>query len=119
SGVEMPVGSGAGGGSKNYLGTVNNVNGNGNFELGSTSKWSLFNTTLTSLIPTGSITAGASSITTFGVVSSGQLAGSYSLEPASSGVLTAGQGFISDAFTLDLEDRASVLAFSARYKTIS
>jgi hypothetical protein len=119
SGIETQVGSGAGGGSKNYLSTVNNVNGNGNFELGSTTKWSLFNTTLTSLIPTGSITAGAASITTFSVVSSGQLSGTYSLRTASSAAWSAGQGFISDAFTIDLADQAKVMQILNYYKVVS
>jgi hypothetical protein len=119
SGIESQIGSGGGGGAKNYLGTVNNINGNGDFELGATTKWSLFNTTLTSKIPTGSITAGAASVTTFDTVSSAQLAGSYSLRTASSGVWSAGQGFISDAFTIDKEDQAKVLTISAYYNVFS
>jgi hypothetical protein len=118
SGVETLIGAGSGG-AKNYMGTVNNVNSNGNFELGSTTKWSLFNTTLTSLIPTGSITAGAVSITTFSVVSSGQLAGTYSLRTASSGAWSAGQGIITDAFTIDLEDQAKIMQILNYYKVVS
>jgi hypothetical protein len=113
------VTSGGGGGSKNYLSTVNGVNGNGDFELGTTSKWSLFNTTLTSLIPTGAISSGAASVTTFNTVSSGQLAGTYSLQTASSGAWSAGQGFITDAFTIDSEDKAKVITFKAYYSAIS
>lgn len=116
-------GSGSGSGSKNYLSTIiastgSGVpnSGNGNFEFGSTTGFSLFNTTLTGVIPTGSITAGAASITTFGVVSSGQLAGAYSMQTASSGVWTAGQGVISDAFFIDEEDKSKVLSFKAYYK---
>lgn len=108
-----------GGGTKNYLGTVNGVNGNGNFELGTTTKWSLFNTTLTGVIPTGSITAGAASITTFSTTSSSPLAGVYSLNIASSGAITAGQGFISDAFTLDIEDMARPITESFFYEVLS
>jgi len=119
SGIESQIGSGGSGTGKNYLGTVNNVNGNGNFELGSTTGWSLFNTTLTSLIPTGSITAGAASFTTFAATTSGKLAGAYSLSVAGTGAFTAGQGFISQAFTIDTEDQAKVMSFSAYYSVVS
>jgi hypothetical protein len=121
SGIEAQIGAGAGGsgGLKNYLGTVNNVNGNGNFELGNASKWSLFNTTLTGVIPTGGITAGAASITTFAATTSGKLAGAYSLNVASSAAITAGEGFISDAFTIDTEDQAKVLAQKFAYSVVS
>lgn len=118
SGVETPIGT-ATGGSKNYLTVYKGNPGNGNFESGSTTGWSLFNTTLTSLIPTGSISAGAASITTFNTVSSGQLALNYSLQTASSGVWAAGQGFLSDAFTIDLEDKSKVLGFNFYYSVIS
>lgn len=104
---------------KNYLGNVNGINGNGNFELGATTKWSLFNTTLTGLIPTGSVTAGAASITTFSVVSTGQLAGSYSLRTAASSAWSAGQGFITDAFTIDLEDQARVMQIYNYFKVVT
>lgn len=106
-------------GLKNYLGVVNYINGNGDFELGATTGWSLFNTTLTGVIPTGSISAGASDITTFNVVNSSQLAGLYSLQVASSGTIAAGQGFISDAFTLDLEDHAQVMQLKLYYEVVS
>jgi len=118
SGIETQIGSG-GGGVKNYLGTVNNVNGNGNFELGATTGFGLFNTTLTSLIPTGAIVATAASITTFATTSVNKLAGNFSLNVASSGVLAAGQGFISTAFTLDREDRSKVLTIRANYSVES
>jgi hypothetical protein len=115
----VEVGSGSGGGNKNYLGTVNSVNLNGDFELGSTSGWSLFTTTLTSGMPTGSITAGAASITTFQTSSSSPLSGLHSLQVASSGAITAGEGFISDAFTLDSSDRAAQFAWNFVYSVIS
>lgn len=116
----------SGGGSKNYLtnylastgsGTVNT--GNGNIELGSTTGFSLFNTTLTSGIPTGSISAGAASITTFAASTSNVLAGAYSLNVASSGAISAGQGFITDAFYIDSADQAKVMTISADYTVIS
>jgi hypothetical protein len=99
-------------GSKNYI-------ANGDFEDNNTTGWSLFNTTLTSKIPTGSITAGAASITSFAVDSTTPIAGTYDLRVASSGALTAGQGFISDAFTIDREDQAKPLAFSFAYEAVS
>lgn len=119
-------GSGSGsGGNKNYLSAITTSRsttpntGNGNFELGSTTGWSLFNTTLTSGKPTGSITAGAASVTTFNTVSSNQLAGSYSLQTASSGAWSAGQGFISNAFYTDNEDETAVLSFKFYYQVIA
>lgn len=81
--------------------------------------WSLFNTTLTSKIPTGAITAGAASITTFGSSSTTPLSGDYSLRVASSGAVTAGHGFISDAFTIDRQDRAKVMGWSFSFEAVS
>lgn len=81
--------------------------------------WGLFNTTLTSKIPTGGITSGAASITTFAPTTTNPLSGDYSLRVASSGAITAGHGFISDAFTIDRKDRAKVVAFSFSYEPIS
>lgn len=114
---------GGGGGSKNYLtpyvastssGVANS--GNGNFELGSVTGWSTFTTTLTGVIPTGTISAGASGITTFAVVSGGtQLSGNYSLNTTAGTAFTAGQGFISNPFFIDSSDQAKVLGFSFDY----
>lgn len=103
------------GGSKNYLTTYLNNPGNGDFELGTIAGWSLFNTTFTNGIPTGSITAGASSISTFTTISSNQLSGNYSLYTNAASLWAAGQGFISDIFTIDNEDKAKVLAFKLSY----
>lgn len=119
AGIETRVGSGSGG-NKNYLGTVNNVNGNGDFETGTTTKWNVFNTTLTNLIPTGTITTLATSIASFTAVTSNKLAGSYSGEIVSVGTgFVAGQGIISDAFTLDLEDKAQMMSWSMYYNMVS
>lgn len=103
------------GGSKNYLSTYGGNIGNGNFEQASTTGWSLFNTTLTSGVPTGSITLTAGSVTTFGVSTTSPLAGTYSLNAASSSTWTAGQGFISNAFTIDNSDKSKMMTvtFSA------
>jgi microcystin-dependent protein len=81
--------------------------------------WGLFNTTLTSKIPTGSITAGAASITTFAPTSTSPLSGDYSLRVASTGAVTAGHGFISDSFTIDRQDKAKVMGWSFSYEAIS
>lgn len=99
-------------GSKNYI-TYSN------FENNATTGWSLFNTTLTSKIPTGAITSGAASLNALSVTSSTPLAGSYSLSVSSPGAVTAGQGFITDVLTIDREDQAKVLTFSFYYETVS
>lgn len=101
-------------GSKNYI-TYNS------FENNATTGWSLFNTTLTGVNPTGSITASAASITTFAATSTNPLSGSYSLQSASSAAWSAGQGFITDALTIDREDYkfGRVLTFSARYEIVA
>ncbi len=113
------VGSGSGSGGKNYLTSYNGNTGNGDFELSNTTGWSLFNTTITNNLPT-TITAGASSITTFDTVTGGsQLAKTFSLQTASSTSLTAGHGFLSDAFTIDTEDQAKAWSFAFSYKLAS
>src|SRR6185437_13442678 len=132
SGVETQIGSG-GGGLKNYLGTVNNVNGNGNFELGSTTGWSLAHSSLTSNFPSTLATAGnafssaggvhggsaANANLSLSVVSSGQLAGTYSGSYASSTATTAGDMLISNAFTIDTEDQAKVMTIKFYYSVNS
>lgn len=119
SGVETLIGSGGSGSGKDYLSQYNGNTGNGDFELNSTTGWSLFNTTLTSGIPTGAISAGASSVGTFQTVSSGQLAGKYSLDTASAAAWSAGQGFISNAFTIDTEDQAKIMQVRFYYQVVS
>lgn len=96
-------------GPKNYI--------KGGFETGTTAGWSLFTTTLTTKIPTGTISAGASSLS-FGVTSTAgnTLNGNYSLVVAAASSWTAGQGLISNTFTVDQEDKAKVLSFSFSYK---
>lgn len=94
---------------KNYLAAAS-------FEDNDTGMFSLFNTTLTSKIPTGAITAGAASITTFNTTSSGALAGGYSLQTSiGSGTITAGHGFISNNMTVAPEDKAKVMQVSFSY----
>jgi hypothetical protein len=106
---------GSGVGAKNYL-------TNYNFENNVTTSWSLSHTTLdSSKFPnqtSGSWTAAAGTLA-LSAVSSGQLAGSYSASLASSAASTAGDMLISDAFTIDLEDQAKVLAYKFYYKLSS
>jgi hypothetical protein len=104
-----------GSGTKNYLSGA----ANGTFEQNSTSGWSLFNTTITGTLPVGAVTAGAASVTTFAATASGKIAGNYSLNTASSGAWGAGQGFISNAFTIDAEDQAKVLSFKGAFSVQS
>jgi len=100
-------------GAKNYI-TYNN------FENNATTGWSKFTTTLTGVIPTGSITATGASISFFNTTSSSPLAGSYSLKiVADAGGWLAGDGFITDAFTIDLEDQAKCLGFSFFYENLA
>lgn len=99
-------------GVKNYL-TYNN------FENNAVTGWSKFNTTMTSGLPTGSITSGSAAITTFATTSTNPISGSYSLQAASSGVWTAGHGFISDVMTLEREDLAKPLTVEFSYSCVA
>jgi hypothetical protein len=120
SGVEQQIGGGGGGGSKNYFSTVNNSNGNGNFELGATTGFNKLTVSLSSLIPTGAPTIGtAASVTTFAVNSTTPLAGTYDLQMAGSSGFTAGQGWISDARTIDQADQAKVQTIKIYYKAVT
>lgn len=108
-GVEHAIGSGSGGSGKNY------APNDGNFESGTTG-YSLFNTTLTSLVPTGSITAGAASFTTFNTTTTGKLGDLASLQIAATSAFAAGAGVITDVMNVDLQDRNSnVLTFKMKY----
>lgn len=118
------LGSGTGG-SKNYLSSITTSQsstantGNGDFELGSTTGWSLGTTgTLTNGIPTGTPTfgSGASGNLSISTVSSSHLAGSYSLSYASSAATTQGNMLASDTFYIDNEDQSKVLTWKFYYK---
>lgn len=108
-------------GAKNYLGTVNGTNLNGDFELGNTSGWSLGNVSLTSNLPTGTPTfgSGANANLSISAVTSGKLAGTYSLSYASSAATTAGNLLASDAFTIDTEDQAKPMTVRGYYSPTS
>jgi hypothetical protein len=113
-GNAVPATGGSGGsGFKNYLSAY------GNIETGSIANFSLFNTTMSAGIPTTAPAAGASSITTFVAESTAPLSGGYSMQVSSSGALTAGQGFITQPFTIDASDQAKVLTFGFNYKVVS
>lgn len=85
--------------------------------------WSLARSTLdaTTKLPNQTAASWTSAAGTLSksIVSSGQLAGSYSLSLASSGATTAGDMLVTDALTLDLEAQASVQTFSFFYKVVS
>lgn len=53
------------------------------------------------------------------IVSSGQLAGSYSLSLATTGAGTIGDGYISSAYTIDIADQAKVLSYKLYYKSVT
>ncbi len=127
SGSPYSYQSGAGGGSsaatsgsgKNYLATVNTVNGNGDFELGTTGKWSLGVTgALVNALPSTTPTfgSGASGNLSIAAFNTSPLAGSWSLRYASSTATTAGDCLASDAFTIDLEDQAKVMTVKFYYR---
>lgn len=99
-GIEAQIGAGAGGGSKNYLGTVNNVNGNGSFELGAITGWSLAHSTLSTLIPTSVASAG----TAFSSSSGGTAATSLGIAVVTTAALTPTATWISgnDFITVSL-----------------
>lgn len=100
-------------GDKNYI-TYNN------FENAATTGWSLFNTTISAgFIPNGSVNAGASTVTTFATTTTNPIAGSNSLQAASSSAWNLGQGFISDVFTLEREDLNKLLTINFSYEVSS
>jgi hypothetical protein len=85
------------------------------FEQATTTGWSLFNTTLTSGLPTGTVGSGAAALT-MATSSVNPLVGSNSLQVAAASAWTAGQGVISDAFTIERADLGKVLSFSLYYE---
>jgi len=103
-------------GTKNYI-------KNPRFEDGLTTEWSLGTIgTLTNGLPTGSPTfgSGAAGTLSLSAVSSGQLAGQFSLSLAeSSAATTAGNMMATNAYTIDIEDQAKVLTFSCSYKLVT
>ena len=87
----------------------------------STTGWSLGTATLTNAFPSGAPTfgSGASGNLSIAIVSSGQLAGTYSLSYVSSAATTEGNFLASDALTIDAEDKAKILQFKFSYSAIT
>lgn len=111
-------GSTGGGGSvgKNYISQYNNGTCNGDFESGNSIGWNLCTvSSISNGLPSG-ITVGAGSVAT-SVISTGQIAGQFSLQTIYPNV--ANQGIITDVFTIDTEDQAKVMTFKFYYNVTS
>ena len=109
-------------GTKNYLTTYKGNAGNGNFEFGNTNGWSLGTiATLTNGLPTGTPTfgSGANANLSISAVSSGAIAGNYSLSYASSTSDTLGNMVASSSFAIDTEDQAKVMGVKFYYSLTS
>ncbi len=107
-----------GGGSKNYLGTINGTDNGGDFEGNTSGNWVLGHAALTSALPTGSPTfgSGAAGGLSTSIVSGGSaISGSYSLNYGMVGVTIVGDFLASPAYTIDLSDRARVMTFKFNY----
>lgn len=92
------------------------------FENNSTTGWNRLTTSMSGPIPTAATVnvGSAGSISTFAASATSPLNGKYSLNIASSGIWSAGQGFISDgAFTIDRMDAGKVLTVSFDYEVVS
>jgi hypothetical protein len=125
NGASTPVSSG----SKNYMsayttslggGTANP--GNGDFELGNTTGWSLGTIgTLTNGLPTGTPTfgSGASGSLSLTATNSANIGGKWSGSYSSSAATTAGNMMASDPFFVDSEDLAKVLTVKFYYQAFS
>lgn len=102
-------------GLKNYI-TVN-----ADLEQGATTGYSLGTATLTNAFPSGAPTfgSGASGNLSLTLVSSSQLAGTYSLGYVSSAATTAGNFVATDAFSVDLEGQAKVMQFKVAYSAVT
>jgi hypothetical protein len=111
-------GSTGGGGSvgKNYISQYNNGTCNGDFESGNSIGWNLCTvSSISNGLPSG-LTVGAGSVAT-SVISTGQIAGQFSLQTVYPNV--ANQGIITDVFTIDTEDQAKVMTFKFYYNVTS
>lgn len=96
--------------SKNYVKST--------FETGNTAGWSLFNTTLTNSLPSGAITAGATSLA-LSATTTNPIEGTTSLQLVAAGIATAGHGIISDIFTASNADLGKVLNSKFSYNVVS
>ena len=102
------------GGVNTFDGARNYIN-NAQFENGTTTGWSLFNTTLTAGLPTGAVGAGAASLA-MTTTTTNPLMLTTSLQVAAASAWTAGQGVISDAFTIDRGDIGDAISFEFYYE---
>lgn len=99
--------------------SINNLIPNGGFEQGR-AKWKTFSTTIAGGIPTSAPAACSScTITTFQTTTFQKLAGAVSLNTASTGAVTAGQGFISNPFTIPNGLSGKALAWELQYQVQS
>lgn len=108
------VEQGSKGGSKNYF---QQSQINPDFEGNTVSPWTAFTTTLSGGVPT-TITASATQMA-ISATATTPLAGSYSMLLTKSAANAVGQGFISNAFTIDREDLGKVLTGSFYYEKVS
>lgn len=113
-------------GTKNYLTALTTSNGtntgNGNFEFGNTTGWSLGTVgSLTNGIPTGTPTfgSGAAGTLSFSATTSSPLSGTYSGSLVSTGATTQGNMLASSSFFIDNEDQAKVLTFKQYFSVPS
>jgi hypothetical protein len=95
---------------------VENVVLNPDIENG-TPNYSLFNTTITSFLPTGTINAGAAA--TLSAVSVNPLQGVKSLQFTTSGAISAGQGFITDVFSIERGNLGQKFNINFQYEVVS
>jgi len=108
---------GGSGGSKNYLTSYKGNTGNGNFEFGNTTGFTLGHVALTNNFPSGTPTfgSGASGSLSLSVTSSSPIAGTYSGMYISSAATAAGDFVASNAYNIDLADQAKVSTFKFSY----
>jgi len=90
----------------------------GSFENGTVGNFALGSVTLSGITPTTTISAGAASLTQSIVTSGAQLSGTYSMQVASAGTWTAGQG-VYVPFTADASQQARVQQISFAYSITS
>ncbi len=93
--------------------------GNGDFELGNTTNFSLGNVgTMTNGIPTGTsptFGSGANGNLSLAIASTSTLGGLYSMDMISAAATTVGDCVATAAFFIDAEDQAKVLSFKIAY----
>jgi hypothetical protein len=120
SGVEKPVGSGTGG-SKNYLTAYKGNPGNGDFETGATTGFSLGSITVTgkNMPVTPTFGSGASPNLSIGIESAAPISGNYSLNLQISTATGTGNMLATDAFAIDSSDQAKILNYFVNYSIIS